>query len=82
MNQYDKKLIEIDFNKFTKRHFEKPSKCKNIGQIQFYVQEISLKIEEFKLRFNYVPKAAYIMLSEYNAWQNKLIFKNFQHSYA
>ena len=82
MSDYEKKQLENDFRRFTNKHFEKPSRCKNIGQIQFYVQEVSLKIEEFKSRFNYVPRYAYTLLSEYNASQNRLIFNNFQEMYA
>ena len=82
MSNYEKKQLEKDFKKFTNRHFERPSKCKNLGQVQFYVKELALKIEEFKSRFNYVPKSAYVLLSEYNASQNKLIFSNFQNTYA
>jgi hypothetical protein len=82
MSNYEKKQLEKDFKKFTKRHFESPSRCKNLGQVQFYVKELALKIEEFKSRFNYVPKSAYILLGEYNASQNKLIFNNFQKTYA
>ena len=82
MSNYEKKQLEKDFRKFTKRHFEQPSKCKNLGQVQFYVKELALKIEEFKSRFNYVPNSAYILLSEYNASQNVLIFSKFQKTYA
>lgn len=82
MSNYEKTQLEKNFKKFTKRHFESPSRCKNLGQIQFYVKELALKIEEFRSRFNYVPKAAYVLLSEYNAFQNKLIFNNFQKTYA
>lgn len=82
MSNYEKQQLENNFNKFSRKHFERPARCKNIGQIQYYVQEISLKIEEFKSQFNYVPNTAYILLSEYNASQNKLIFKDFQKIYA
>ena len=82
MSNYEKKQLEKDFRKFTRRHFESPSRCKNLGQIQFYIKELILKIEEFKLKFNYVPKSAYTLLSEYNSSQNKLIFSNFQKTYA
>ena len=82
MRIYEKKQLEIDFKRFTRKHFEKPSKFKNLQQVQFYVREIALKIEEFEQRFNYVPKTAYVLLSEYNASQNKMIFNNFQQSYA
>ena len=82
MSDYEKQQLENSFKTFTKKHFERPTKCKNIGQIQFYVKELSLKIEEFKSRFNYVPRTAYTLLSEYNASQNRLIFSNFQQEFA
>ncbi len=82
MSNYEIKQLEKDFKRFTKKHFEHPSRCKNLGQVQFYVKELSVKIEEFRSRFNYVPKSAYVLLSEYNASQNKMIINNFQQTYT
>ncbi len=65
----NKKEIEAVFSAFAYRHFEKPSKCKNMEQIRYYVQELSSKISEYKEQFNYVPNSAYTLLSEYNATQ-------------
>jgi len=77
MSDCEIEQLEIDFNKFTNRHFEEPSECRNNGQVQFYIQELSIKIEEFKSTFNFVPNNAYVLMNEYNASQNKLVFRNF-----
>ena len=66
---YNKKEIEAVFSAFTNRHFEKPSKCKNVEQIRYYIQELSCKINECKKQFNYVPNSAYMLLNEYNSTQ-------------
>jgi hypothetical protein len=82
MSNYEKKQLEKAFNTFTKRNFEAPRRCKNLDQIRFYVKELSLKMEEFKNRFNYVPQQAYTLLAQYNSLQNKMMFVNFQEAYA
>ena len=81
MSTYEQKKVEKEFKKFTRRHFEKPSKCKNLDQVRFYVHELSNKIREFKNRFNYVPDHAYALLTQYNNVQNSMIFTNFRHNY-
>ena len=82
MSDYEKKQLEKDFRRYTSRHLERPSKCKNLGQIQFYIKELSVKISEYKKRFDYVPDHAYMLLSDYNASQNRLIFNNFKQAYS
>ena len=82
MSNYEKKQAVKDFKRFTSKHFERPSRCKNLGQIQFYIKELTIKIGEFKAKLNYVPNDAYSLLSEYNASQNRLIFSNFQQTYG
>lgn len=82
MSNYEKNQLESDFKRFTSTHFEKPSNCKNLEQVQFYVKDLTLKITEFKKSFNYVPEYAYSLLSDYNASQNKLIFRNFKRVYS
>lgn len=82
MSDYEKKQLEKDFKRFTSKHFESPSKCKNLGQIQFYVKELTTKISEYRNQFNYVPDHAYVLLHDYNASQNKLIFRNFKQLYS
>ena len=82
MSNYEKKQLEKEFSKFTKRNFEAPRRCKNQDQIRYYVKELSLKMEEFKKRFNYVPQQAYTLLSQYNSLQNQMVMANFQQAYA
>ena len=81
MSRYEKKQVEKEFKSFTNKHFEKPAKCRNIDQVRFYVQELSDKITEFKRRFNYVPDAAYSLLSQYNNIQNTMVFAHFKQNY-
>ncbi len=81
MSEFEKKRLDQEFQKFTKRNFESPKRCKNLDQIRFYVQELSSKMEEFKNRFNYVPSTAYSLLTQYNTIQNKIVFTNFKNSY-
>lgn len=76
MSNPEKKSLEIEFRSFTSRNFEKPSRCRNIEQVQYYVRALCLKIEEFEKRFNYVPTAAYSLLAQYNEKQNKMIYRN------
>ena len=73
MSDYEKKLLEIDLKKFTSRNFVRPSDCRDITQIQFYIRELCVKIEECESRCNYVPQWAYSLLSQYNLMQNKLL---------
>ncbi len=82
MSGYEKKQLEKEFRRYTTRHLEKPSRCKNLGQIQFFIKELSSKISDYKLQFNYVPDHAYMLLSDYNSSQNKLIFSNFRQAYT
>ena len=78
----NKKEIEAIFSAFANRHFEKPSKCKNMEQIRYYVQELSCKISECEKQFKYVPNSAYTLLSEYNATQNIMLFRDFKSTYS
>ncbi len=82
MSKFEIRQLEKDLRIFTARHFDKSSRCKNLVQIQFYLKELTLKIEEFKIWFNYVPDSAYTLLSDYNAMQNKFIFRKFRRSYS
>ncbi|MEO1054439.1 MAG: hypothetical protein AAFX87_27625 [Bacteroidota bacterium] len=81
MSEFEKKRIDKEFSKFTKRNFEAPKKCRNIDQIRFYVRELSIQIDEFKSKFNYVPNNAYTLLSQYNALQNQMVFADFKNRY-
>ncbi len=82
MNTFEQKLIDNDFRKFTSLNFEQPKRCKSLGQLQYYVRELTQKIKELKSRFNYVPEKAFILLAEYNRKLNSLIFKNYQEVYS
>lgn len=82
MSEFEKKRLEKEFNRFTKKNFEVPKKCKNHEQIRYYVRELSLKMDEFKNRFNYVPQSAYTLLAQYNMLQNKFVYSNFKAVYC
>lgn len=81
MSELEKRRIDREFQLFTVRNFEKPKKCKNIDQVRFYVNELAMKMDDFKDRFNYVPNAAYKLLAEYNALQNTMVFEHFKNTY-
>lgn len=82
MSRYEQKRLEMEFDRFTNMNFEKPAKCKSLVQIRFYIKELSVKIDELKNSFNYVPNNAYTLLNQYNSKQNTLIFSNFQEAYC
>lgn len=82
MSTYEKIKIDKDFKKFTSLNFEQPKKCKSLGQLQYYVLELTQKIKDLKNRFNYVPEKAFTLLTEYNKMVNNLIFKNYQEVYS
>jgi hypothetical protein len=82
MSGYQKKRIDTEFKKFTSLNFETPKKCKSLGQLHYYVKELTQKIKELKGRFNYVPDRAFTLLTEYNQMLNTLIFKNYQEVYC
>jgi hypothetical protein len=81
MTDYERQKLEMELRAFTSRNFEKPSDCKNLDQIRFYVKELCSKIEEYQARFNYVPSCAYGLLAQYNAKQNHLIQLDFKNTY-
>ena len=81
MTRFEQKRLDLEFSRFTKMNFDKPQKCKSIGQIRYYMEELSDKIKDLKRSFNYVPGSAHVLLSQYNAAQNRLIHKNFQEVY-
>lgn len=71
----------MELKAFVSRNFEKPTNCKNLDQIRFYVKELCTKIEELELSCNYVPEFAYTLLAQYNSRQNVLINSEFKNSY-
>jgi hypothetical protein len=82
MSDFEKKKLEIDLRNFTTRNFERPSDCRNIDQIRFYIRELCLKIQEYEMRFNFVPSWAYAMLAQYNMAQNRMIGVEFKKAYC
>ena len=81
MANYERRKLEMELKLFTSRNFEKPSECKNLDQIRFYVRELCSKIEEYRNQFNYVPNWAYGLLAQYNARQNHMIHIEFRTTY-
>ncbi|MBX2893992.1 MAG: hypothetical protein KF763_01020 [Cyclobacteriaceae bacterium] len=82
MSEFEKKKLESDFRNFTSRNFERPTDCRNIDQIRYYVRELCNKIAEYEQRFNYVPHWAYTLLAQYNSAHNSLLHKDFIKAYA
>jgi len=82
MSSKEQKRIAREFLIFSRRSFEKPSKCRNLGQLQYYVSELSRVIENMKQQYNYVPQAAYDLLAEYNRVQNSLLYVEFKKHYS
>lgn len=74
--------IEKEFSRFSKQNFQKPSKCRNTGEIQFYIQELTRIIEQFRSKFNYVPNGAYSLLDQYNQKHKSLVFAEFKRIYS
>ena len=81
MTDYEQQKIEMELRVFTSRNFERPSECRNLEQIRFYVRELCLKIEELEDQFKYVPNWAYSLLAQYNAKQNTLLHMEFRNAY-
>jgi hypothetical protein len=81
MSDYEKKQLEMELKNFTSRNFERPSDCRNLDQTRYYVKELCGKIEEYEIRFNYVPSWAYALLAQYNLVQNRMLHMDFVTSY-
>ena len=81
MSEFEKKHLEIELKQFTTRNFVSPADCRNLDQIRFYIQELCGRIEDYRRRFNYVPKSAYTLLSQYNTKQNTMIYRDFIRHY-
>jgi len=82
MTEYERKKIELELKSFTSRNFERPSECRNLDQIRFYVGELCTKIQELEGKFNYAPDWAYDLLAQYNATQNGIIHRDFRSTYS
>ena len=81
MSEFEKKHLEVELKSFASRNFVKPSECRNLNQIRFYIGELCWKIEDYKKRFNYVPNTAYALLSQYNSKQNTMLYHDFIRNY-
>ncbi len=81
MTDYERKKIEIELRSFTSKNFERPTDCKNLEQIRFYVRELCLKIELLEDQHQYVPESAYTLLAQYNARQNSFLNIDFRNAY-
>ncbi|MFN8343131.1 MAG: hypothetical protein U0V64_15825 [Cyclobacteriaceae bacterium] len=81
MSDFERRKLELELKNFTSRNFVRPSDCRNVEQIRFYVKELCDKIQEYESRFSYVPDWAYAMLAQYNSRQNSLIHIDFVNRY-
>ena len=81
MSDYERQKLEMELKNFTTKNFERPSNCRNLDQIRFYVKELCGKIEEYENRFNYVPNWAYSLLAQYNSVQNQMLYVDFRTTY-
>jgi len=81
MSDYEKKKLELELKNFTSRNFERPADCRNLHQTRYYVKELCAKIEEYEVRFNYVPQWAYSLLAQYNLVQNRMLHLDFVTTY-
>lgn len=82
MSSYERKRLEMELKQFALQNFERPSECRNLDQLRFYVRELCLKIEEFQRRFDYVPNSAYALLAQYNEKQNTMLLVDFKDNYC
>ena len=81
MSEFDKKHLDIELRNFTARNFVRPTDCRNLDQIRFYIQELCTRIEDYKKRFDYVPGTAYSLLAQYNSRQNAMLYRDFISNY-
>jgi hypothetical protein len=81
MKNVNHQMLDQELKRFTSRNFERPSDCRNLEQIRYYVQELCDKIRYYEQRFNYVPDWAYALLAQYNARQNAMICQDFIRTY-
>ena len=81
MSDFEKQTLEMEIQRFAASHFEKPARCNTLEQIRSYVSELCRKIQEYEARFNYVPATAYLLLAQYNARQNSMLYQDFIKTY-
>lgn len=82
MSDFEKDKLETDLLNFIRKNFERPSNCRDLDQIRFYVRELCVKIREYENRFSFVPLRAYLLLSQYNIAQNRLLHVEFRKTYC
>ena len=75
------KTVEKEFKRFAKRNLLKPGKCKGIDETTYCIQQMHLKIQELKHKFNYVPVSAQLMFNEYQNIQDRMVYENFRDTY-
>ena len=82
MTEREMRKLDQELKQFAMKNFERPSNCRNLEQIRYYVRELSVKIDEMRRQFNYVPSSAYSLLAQYNAKQNSIIGMDFRKTYC
>ncbi len=82
MTEYERKCLEVDFQKFAQRHFKSPSNCRSLDQIRLYVSELCAKINEYQHAYEFVPAHAYALLAQYNHAHDRLILVDFKTAYS
>jgi hypothetical protein len=73
MTPYEQKKLDMEFRSYLSENFDKPSDCRDLDQLRLYINALCNKIEEYSMRYNYVPGTAYWHLTEYNSRQNQLV---------
>jgi hypothetical protein len=81
MSDFERKKQELEFKSFAARNFVKPSECKNLEQVRYYLQELISKMEQMRLA-GFIPEHAYTLLAQYNAAQNRLLTVDFKNNYC
>ena len=69
----DNAKVDLQFERFYKRHFESPGNCRNTDQVRFYLGEIVRKIEEYRQAYGYVPEKANALLESYKRLYNRMV---------
>jgi hypothetical protein len=81
MSDFERKKQELEFKSFATKNFVKPSECKNLEQVRFYLQELISRMEHMRST-GFIPEHAYALLAQYNAAQNRLLTVDFKNNYC
>jgi hypothetical protein len=81
MSEFEKKKLEMELKSFVSKNFERPADCNNLDQVRFYIRELCVRIEDYQQRFSYAPELAFLLLAQYNARQNSMLYKDYVNSY-